>query len=285
MRRRRDELHDNQARDAHHNGQRKRMADEAFQRKEGNRAVIVDTLLRCDSEPALKWVRRAHVCWLPGWQHRAVREAPPSTVQAEVRDADCVAVARELCQLSDAKVWMLNMASATCPGGGALSGCNAQEEHLCRCSDLLPQLQRAASEGQYPLHTRRVGIPDFSILVHTAVVVFKDPRDYAMLPRDQWFRVGVITAAADNVRGLRRLGPNAPRFIKYLLDVAQMQYCTHLVLSAWGCGAFGQSPLEVARCFQRALAQTSGSLKVVFAVKDDHNSEGNLNAFRTTFAT
>ena len=266
---------------------RKRKADEAFQRKEENRATIADTLMRCGREPDLKRVRRAHVCLLPGAQRRVERSIVPyvarAVVQTDVRDADCVAVARELSQLSGARVWMLNMASPTCPGGGVLAGCNAQEEHLCRCSNLLLHLTRAAVDGCYPLHSGGGEVPDFKILVHKGIVVFKDPEDYVLLSREQRFGVGVLTAAAEKVHGGRSLGRNAFRFIEYLMDVAEMQGGTHLVLSAWGCGAFGQSPLEVAQCFQRVLAQTLGNLQVVFAIKDDHNSEGNLQAFKTVF--
>lgn len=42
----------------------------------------------------------------------------------------------------DAKIAVLNFASATNPGGGVKSGSSAQEESLCRCSTLYPTLNQ-----------------------------------------------------------------------------------------------------------------------------------------------
>ena len=265
----------------------RRRREEAYGRKEGNRQVMHDTIEMCRSDTYLKAVKRQHACALPGLQPREARESVPGGVEdeglAEVRDSDCVVVARELSEVSSARVWMLNMACASRPGGGALQGCNAQEEHLCRCTNLYPDLRRAYDKGWYPLHSGDEGVRDVKVLVHEGIVVFKDPEDYSLLPRSQWFEVGVLTAVAEKVHGRRALGPNAFRLIDFLLDVAEMQDCTHLVLSAWGCGAFRQSLVEVARCFHGALAHRGKRMTVVFAIKDDHNSEGNLHAFRTVF--
>ena len=269
---------------------KRKAADEAFQRKEANREVIKDTLKQCKSDPELRRVNRTHRCSLPGHVSREPCEDLPAGtggVRVEIRNEDCVSVAKEYCKISGAKVWILNMASASNGGGGVMRGCNAQEEHLCRCSNLLPHLQQASVEGHYPLHTwhRHGSIPDFSVLVHKAIEFFKRPSDYATLPRAERFKVGVLTAAAEKVRD-RVLGPNAERFIDFMLDTALMQGCTHLVLSAWGCGAFGQCPHEVAECFRRTFAKlqlTHNNLQVAFAILDDHNSDDNLVAFQRVF--
>eukprot|EP00969_Alexandrium_andersonii_P075716 3337919-Alexandrium_andersonii.AAC.1 len=69
---------------------------------------------------------------------------------------------------------------------------------------------------------------------------------------------------------------------------AQSGY-TALVLGAFGCGAFGHPPAEVARLFRCALADWGGEgrvREVVFCVIDDHNSRrahnprGNFAPFR-----
>ena len=268
---------------------RKRKADEAFQRKEWNRAVIADTLEQCKGRSLLCHVKRVHACTLLGKQERSQSDVHTSIPQVQVRNADCVQVATELCKVTGAKVWLLNMACPRKPGGGVLGGCNAQEEHLCRCSNLFPQLQRAAYENKYPLHTYHSSsdTPDFSVLVHPKVTFFKDPKDYSTLPPKDWSEVGVLTAAAEKAEWGQSLGPNTNRFIAYLLEVAQMQGCTHLVLSAWGCGAFHQGAAEVARCFKLALQRVQKTTlpEVVFAVMDDHNSKppGNLQLFNIEF--
>ena len=210
-----------------------------------------------------------------------------------VHNGDCVALAKELQQEHGAKVWLLNMACARKPGGGARKGCNTQEEHLCRCSTLLPQLESACTtDGQrmYPLCQARERGKDFKVLVHKKVTFFKHPVDYQDLAAEERFSVGVLTAAAENVSGSgQSIGPNAQRFIDFLLDVVHMQgnACTHIILSAWGCGAFGQSAEAVARCFKQGLSRFDARTfpSVTFAVIDDHNSPppGNLHAFRAVF--
>ena len=270
---------------------RKRKADAAFARKENNRAVITDTMKQCRvSGPA----RRSHFCVLPGGQPRETvveGDQAAARIHPHVHEGDCVALAQELSKQPGAKVWMLNMACAGKPGGGALSGSNAQEEHVCRCSDLLPQLYRAAAEHLYPLIKRKdLAKSDFKVLVHKEVVFFKRPCDYATLPEREWFRIGVLTAAAENVTHTGyNVGPNAQRYIDFLLDVVDMQgaQCSHIILSAWGCGAFHQNAHAVASCFRKGLARFDPRAfpEVTFALIDDHNSPppGNLHAFRTVF--
>ena len=53
------------------------------------------------------------------------------------------------------KVCVLNFASATNPGGGVVKGSSAQEEAICRCSTLYPNLKEQRMWNQfYALHRR-----------------------------------------------------------------------------------------------------------------------------------
>ena len=109
----------------------------------------------------------------------------------------------------------------------------------------------------YPLHgvsSRDACVPDFRVLVHDDVDIVKRPSDYTELPRHDFCHIGVLTAAAEvKRRGQKAECSNSARFISYLLDVVCMQGCTHLVLSAWGCGAFGQNTEVVATLFKLIL--------------------------------
>ena len=269
---------------------RKRKAEEAFTRKEFNKKAIADTMTMCErlqklfGKPA-----RCHVYLLPATdpfcksQRRTGLQHPATEIYA----GDCVCCAQEIIKQPGAKVWILNMACATRPGGGAKSGANAQEEHLCRCSNLLPQLE-AAGTKHFPLHKSRANGIDFKVLAHPQVVFFKRASDYTVLPPKDWFRTGVLTAAAENTSKTHHsVGPNAARFIDYLLDVVNHQDCSHVILSAWGCGAFRQSPLEVATYFKQSLARFDERSfpKVIFAITDDHNNRppGNLSTFANVF--
>ena len=151
----------------------------AFERKKANRAVIKDTLDRCSKkDPAM--VQRGRVCWLPGPVQREPCEDLPGTasIEIEIRNEDCVSVAEHYCRKDGASAWLLNSASASRLGGGVRSGCNAQEEHVCRCSTLLPHLERAAAEGQYPLHRwrgKKQKVPDCGVLVHDEIEFLASP--------------------------------------------------------------------------------------------------------------
>ena len=268
---------------------RKRKSMVAFGRKVQNTNVIADTLQRCKEDAVLRKQGPTHILRL----NKDIKRSDPdrkegTLVNVEVRDCDCVVVAKELSQLRASKVWILNMASASRAGGGVMKGCNAQEEHLCRSSNLLPQLP----QKYYPLHnplerTHPTDIPDFKVLVTKEVCFFKvidEAYAYHVLPRAEWFTAGVLTAAAEKIQGSRCLGPSMTRFVDFLMDAAEMQDCTHLVLSAWGCGAFGQCPDAVANCFRERLVRSERKdMTVVFAITDDHNSDDNFSAFRRVF--
>ena len=130
----------------------------------------------------------------------------------------------------------------------------------------------------YPLHgcsSRDACVPDFRVMFHDDVVIVKRPSDYTELPRHEFCRICVLTAAAEvKKRGQKEECSNSARFILYLLDVAGMQGCTDLVLSAWGCGAFRKNAEIVAAHFKLALQRVRNSSlqEVFFAVIDDHNS-------------
>ena len=58
----------------------------------------------------------------------------------------------------------------------------------------------------------------------------------------------------------------------------------HLVVSAWGCGAFGLPPADVARMFREEL-RFSTLASVTFAIVEDHNTTGRhvLSMFKREF--
>lgn len=256
---------------------------------DATRAAIKDTFDVCEQNGFL--AKKVIVWTLPGTQNIIQRDVPEQSPQVRVCNADCVRVARELTKKkSGANVWLLHMANPMKPAGGVGSG---QANHLARCSDLVPQLDRAKSEGKYPLHNydnRLAANKWFSVFVHNEVTIFKDPDNYFPLPREAWSKVGVLTAAAECMKDEKTVGPNALRFIRYLLEVATAQKCSHLVLSAWGCGAFGQDAAGVARCFRQALQNVDYKLlpEVIFAIPDgvehQHLVGKTLDIFLAAFA-
>ena len=258
---------------------------------DATRAVIEDTSDLCEQNGLSA---KKVIAWtLHGTQDMIPPDVPEQSPRVHVHNADCVRVATEITKKKPgARVLLLHMANVVKPASSVGSG---QANHLARCSDLLPQLDRAKSEGKYPLHTydnRRAVNKWFSVLVHNEVTIFKDPDNYSTLPREAWSKVGVLTAAAECMKDERTRGPNALRFIMYLLEVATAQKCSHLVLSAWGCGALGQDAKDVALCFRQALQYVDYKHlpEVIFAIPDDptiiskNKGRGNLDIFKAVFA-
>ena len=95
------------------------------------------------------------------------------------------------------KIAVLNFASATNPGGGVTKGSSAQEEALCRCSNLyepltLPYLIR----HYYKWNQKNTGDMGSDLIIYSpAVTVFKSD-DAIPENLSDWFQVDAITCAA-----------------------------------------------------------------------------------------
>ena len=101
------------------------------------------------------------------------------------------------------KVCVLNFASATNPGGGVVKGSSAQEETICRCSTLYPNLKEQRMWNQFYAPHRRAHDPlhNDDCIYTPGVVVFKSDTDYPqLLPEEKWYSVNVLTCAAPNLR-------------------------------------------------------------------------------------
>jgi len=206
--------------------------------------------------------------------YKVLKEEEKET-SIQVIEGDCVNIAREF--VSDGyKVCMLNMASKWKPGGGVFKGKMAQEEHLCRLSNLYLFL----STTKYPLE-------DFQCLVSPNVTFFKDT-DYTKL-RKPW-NCHIISMAAYQVAKpshfSKPMYEGTIQKIKVMLTAAKKVDHDVLILSAFGCGAYNNPNDLVAKAFYQVLVEEAWSKKfkkIVFAIYDDKNSNGNLQAFKDQF--
>ena len=193
-------------------------------------------------------------------------------------------------------IWVLNFANAVRPGGGVRHGATAQEEDLCRTSSLLISLESEAARPYYQ-YNRGIGSQlGSSAVVLTPKVEIVKYRSGERLDRS--VVVSVITCAAP----VRRqddygLGPEGYRAL-FLTRIARMLFCAahfgcrHLVLGAFGCGAFGNDPDMVSELFVQALRElrydgrSEGDLfrEIDFAVLDNSRDRRNFNAFNDRFA-
>ena len=178
----------------------------------------------------------------------------------------------------------LVFASAKNPGGGFLTGAQAQEESIARSSALYP-CQTTAGEF-YAFHRRQRDLRYSDRVIYSPrVPVFRADRG-ALL--DEPYTTSFLTAAAPNLGAIVTGQPEAADSVPGVLTaraarvlaVAAEHVHRRLVLGAWGCGVFRNDPAVVARAFAGQLARTQGSFDhVVFAVLDYQRGTPTLAAF------
>ena len=128
-------------------------------------------------------------------------------------------------------------------------------------------------------------IPADACLVSKGVTVFRgtEKDGYYLLPKP--FPVTMISCAAVSrprlTSKLQYLDPKAEQLMQLkifsIVEAAVQAGCDATVLSAFGCGAFGNPPHIIAQIFKRAL-ELSPIQKVFFCIMEDHNAGGYHNA-------
>jgi len=194
----------------------------------------------------------------------------------------------------------LNMASSFNPGGGVANGSRAQEEELCRRSNLILSLRafsrysefkfsRDPKEGCYP-------IPISGGIYSPCVNIYKDTNYQEM---EDPILTNVISVPAVNKPTLNEDGTITKNYvavtknkIRTILRIAILGQHSKLVLGALGCGAYGNPAAHMAEIFKDVLNEEEfvhSFEEICFAVLDDHNAkrldnrEGNYKPFARVF--
>lgn len=158
------------------------------------------------------------------------------------------------------KCAVLNFASAKHPGGGFITGANAQEESLCRSSSLYMSVGGSAAEEMYRYNTT-VGRSKFysDYMLFSPNVTFF--RKFNGRLTSNYVTVSVITAPAvnckiaDPIQNGREIRQIMQRRIRKIFDIAIQNKKPHLILGAWGCGVFGHKTTDVANDFALVLSE------------------------------
>ena len=216
---------------------------------------------------------------------------PAKVVVSKKRTFEAAAAYKET------KTAVHNFASASNPGGGVERGANAQEECLCRCSDLyfclntsemLKEFYRPHRQARNPIHND-------DIIFTPEVLVFKTDSDCPkLMDESDWYQVDVITCAAPNLRerpanafnngdGRKsvKMSDEAllnlhERRLRRILDTAISEKDETVILGAFGCGAFKNKPEIVAQAARNVIEDYLNAFKnIEFAVycspRDDRN--------------
>ena len=233
---------------------------------------------------------------------------PVAPVQTEVRveNDDCVLVAKRLID-EGYNPAMLNLADLYTPGGLVEYGSGAQEENLCRRSNLIlslyqfsqarirqyPDLGLVQHADQYPMDGRNGG-------VYSGIVTFfRGPESEGSLLEETPYNIPVISVAALSGPRIGSDGMMLPQETEITLEkmrtifrIGMANFHDSLVLSAMGCGAFANPPAHIAKLFHQVIEEDEfkNAFRLIdFAILDGyrtglrHNPDGNLLPFQREF--
>ncbi len=172
------------------------------------------------------------------------------------------------------KIGVLNFASRTNPGGGFLQGSLAQEEALCHESNLYLQLEYCRDNSDFYNRSKFESREFYDNSMIVTKTEFNDGKTYT-----------VVTCGAVNQNRVKNENKElSDRVMKErmnrILDMFYMNHCDTLILGAFGCGVFGNSPEQTAKSWKELLISFGDVFKeVYFAIPPSVN----LDIFKTVF--
>jgi len=200
------------------------------------------------------------------------------------------------------RVCILNFASSVSPGGGVLTGSQAQEESICRVSTLYFSLRDPDTAGRFYqkhwelIHANRMNRRNNDDIIYTpgVVVVRDDANGEKLLPEEAWYCVDAITCAAPDIRLVRDKSEYHPeskelydafvRRWRCILSAGAKNKQDVLILGAFGCGVFANPPGLVADAFCEAAADFKNYFETVeFAIYSPGHHNENFRAFEEHF--
>ncbi len=194
------------------------------------------------------------------------------------------------------KVLVLNLASATHPGGQTRKGASAQEEDLCRRTSLLLSLESENAKKYYDYNSlRKTHMGSDGVMISPCVEVLKDASADTLFDP---FPISVMSCAAPMIRmGLEGMSEQEYKDMLYnriqgMLLVAASRNYRSLILGAFGCGVYGNDAAVVSDLFYKAIQDFSfhgtGSAKIFdsidFAVLCRPDTDYNYREFCRNFS-
>lgn len=188
---------------------------------------------------------------------------------------------------------MLNFASATQPGGGVLNGRNAQEEVLSRQSTLYFSLVQMKDFYDHNKRTKDPFGTDYMIYSPNVIIIRNDDDKLISLP----VKVSVISSVAVNYAEIleiykgqdmkSRVYDTMKKRCRRILELCIKEGNDIIVLGAFGCGVFQNSPEMISKIFYKIIIEEGyGEMftKIVFAIKikPDQSTEL-IDAFKNAF--
>ncbi|MBQ7097890.1 MAG: TIGR02452 family protein [Clostridia bacterium] len=226
----------------------------------------------------------------------------PESFKAVVSKEKTVQAAEKYARMGK-RVCILNFASSVAPGGGVLTGEQAQEESICRVSTLYFALSDSDTAGKFYdrhwelIRAKKMNRRNTDDIIYTpdVAVVRDDSAEEVMLPEENWFFVDVITCAAPDIRPVGDETQYTPEreelyaeFVKRwrcILAAGAKHGADVLVLGAFGCGVFANPPELVARAFCDAAKGLENYFETVeFAIYSPRENDLKFAEFEKTVA-
>ena len=257
------------------------------------------------------------------WLERAAAASTSSSAYTGMRVLliadDMLETAGKLTKECGTVFAVLNMANAVHPGGGFTTGAAAQEENMLRrtnivktfgspgvlkwhgdskvvYSNAMTRLLNATAGCVYCDHPRPwPSVSDVHICVRGRENHNDDDLGYRFLKAAEIFPFYELRSAAVNVNSASGQNQAAQRGgvertmeqrIVAQLDTLISRKIRHVVLSAFGCGAFGNDPRVVATIYARLLQQppyTSSFDVVAFSIFYAGHGQNNAFHFQEAF--
>ncbi|MCB6492487.1 MAG: TIGR02452 family protein [Coprococcus sp.] len=196
----------------------------------------------------------------------------------------------------DHGILVLNLANPVHPGGGVRNGARAQEEDLCRKSSLLLSLESKEARKYYDYNkSLNTYMGSDALMVAPYVEIIKDENGDLL---DDTVVVSVLTCAAPMIsHGKEGMSESEYEAMVYnrimgMLKCSAYLGYRHLVLGAWGCGAFGNDAHVISDLFYKALKELNYNRlrekdlfrRIDFAVLDRTQDQYNFKEFYRNFA-
>ncbi|MCD7839317.1 MAG: TIGR02452 family protein [Erysipelotrichaceae bacterium] len=203
---------------------------------------------------------------------------------------DALSLARNKYQEGD-KELVLNLASATEPGGRSRKGASAQEENLCQRTSLLLSLESEEAKKYYEYNkSLKTKMGSNALMISPNVEVIKD-QAFELL--DEPFEISVMSCGAPMIRlGLEGMSQEEYKTLLYkriqgMLLVAASQNYKHLILGAFGCGVYGNDAAIVSDIFYQVIQDLDCNQlfdSIDFAVLCSPEKDYNYKEFSRNFA-
>jgi uncharacterized protein (TIGR02452 family) len=208
----------------------------------------------------------------------------------EVTDETTLEATKRICKESaDENPFVLNFASAMSPGGGFLSGSQAQEESLARSSSLYATL--TANFEFYELNRRGHSCFYSDWMIYSPKVpVFRND-DGSLVEKP--YLATFLTSPAVNAGVIKQKEPDKVHLIETVnrerarkfLWLANNHGHKTLILGAWGCGVFQNDANSIANIFAELLKGEFANRfnRVIMAIYDTTPTRKVYQAFVEKF--